>query len=77
VSMAERIERAGLRLGALMDDLLDLSKIERGELEVLRLRAVRVSQVFHDSQTTALIQFCWQIITTSRGSSSRTLAIVR
>ncbi len=35
-NMAERIERAGLRLGVLMDDLLDLSKIERGELEVLR-----------------------------------------
>jgi signal transduction histidine kinase len=36
VQMAARIERAGLRLGVLMDDLLDLSKIERGELEVLR-----------------------------------------
>ena len=34
--MAERIERAGRRLGALMDDLLDLSRLERGELDVAR-----------------------------------------
>ena len=36
IAMAERIERAGRRLGALMDDLLDLSRLERGELDVAR-----------------------------------------